>query len=195
VDIGFFKIVENDTRETSSSAVQPVQVSGISKNNSVELSWKKPSGSSFNTFEVEKEMKDGIFVPIGRISFDKRSYQFTDINPFKGINTYRIKALAENGVGFYSAAVSVNADGIFEKKMYVVKEGKGEYFLIANTDKVESARLMVHGATGQLLGNRLVNLTAGYNRIAVPSTIDIPGMRIITLHTNNQLTFSQKITH
>ena len=194
VDIGFFKIVDNGTLETTGSAIQPVQVSGTSKNSTVELSWKKPSGSNFSTFEVEKEMKNGTFVPIGKISVDKSSYHFIDNKPSSGINTYRIRAVSDKGVGFYSAAVSVNAQGIYEKKMYVVKEGKSEYYLIAHVDKGGSARVMVHGASGQVLGSRMVNLTAGYNRIAVPSTIDIPGMRIITLHDKDQLAFSQKIT-
>jgi hypothetical protein len=194
VDIGFFKIQDNEFVETVGAAVQPVQVSGIAKNNLVELSWKKPAGSSFNSFEVEKEMKNGNFVSIGKIMVDKSNYLFNDVNPSNGINTYRIKAIAKNGVGFHSAAVTVNANGIFEKKMYVVREGQGKYFLIANMENAEAGSIVVHGMTGQLLVNHKVHLARGYNRIPVPSTIDVSGMRIISLHTNNQLAFSQKIT-
>ena len=192
VDVGFFKIIDNGVGELGNAAMQPVQISGISKNDVVELSWKKPAGSSFSAYEVEKEMKNGVFVTIGKVSIEKSTHNYTDITPSNGINTYRLKAITKNGVSFYSAAVTVNAQGIFEKKMYLVKEGRDQYMLIANVEKAQTGNILVYGSTGQLLGSRTVHLNAGYNRIPVPSTT-APGVRIISLHSNNKLNFSQKI--
>ena len=191
VDVGFFQIIAAENIEMGKTAPQNIKVTAEATANTVTLNWNKPTGTPINAFEIERESENGTFISIGKVKTTNSTYSFADRKAHTGVNTYRIKAIANNGVQFYSAAVSVNNMGIFEKKIYVSKEGSNSY-VIANMDSDVKAKVAVFGSHGQLLATRSVSLSKGLNRIQLPVT-NSSGVNIISLYTNDQLAFSQKI--
>ena len=72
-----------------------------------ELEWNTSSEINNDYFIVERASPEGQFVPIGRVdgngtTSQPHQYHFTDTDPYKGINYYRLKQVDFNGQYEYS---------------------------------------------------------------------------------------------
>ena len=77
-------------------------------NNTVKLSWQTSSEHNSDHFDVEKGKPGGTFVKIGEVNAAGSSnqlldYQFTDDQPDKGFNLYRIKQVDIDNKSEYSS--------------------------------------------------------------------------------------------
>lgn len=95
---------------TKSSGTLPVTLANFTArkvDNGVQLDWQTFSESNSDHFEIERSRSGGSFVSIGEIdaagnSNRPLSYQFTDNDPGKGLNLYRLKQVDKDNRFEYS---------------------------------------------------------------------------------------------
>ncbi len=82
-------------------------LTGIAKENGNQLSWQTQNEVNLSHFEIQRSAGSNAFVAIGQVDANPNNYAFFDTNPIQGINSYRIKAVDENGAPHYSNKVDV----------------------------------------------------------------------------------------
>lgn len=100
------------------SSTLPVKLANFTArkvDNNVQLNWQTFSESNSDRFEVERSKPDGAFMKIGEInaagySNQLKSYQFTDNDPDKGFNLYRLKQVDQDNKFEYSAVKWIRVD-------------------------------------------------------------------------------------
>ncbi|MEM9930706.1 MAG: T9SS type A sorting domain-containing protein, partial [Bacteroidota bacterium] len=97
--------------------VEWLALEAMPREKTVELLWSTATESGNDFYEVEKSMDEGrTFTVIGRVegagsSNQVNSYNFTDEQPFAGVNTYRIRQIDTDGQFSYSSLVYANFSG------------------------------------------------------------------------------------
>ncbi|NJN33741.1 MAG: hypothetical protein HC817_05285 [Saprospiraceae bacterium] len=97
-------------------AVQLNNLSVVAKSQNVHLSWLTSAENENALFEVERRNNVNQWLKIGEVkskgnSVTAQTYDFTDENPTKGINYYRIKDVDKSGKINYSKVISVALEG------------------------------------------------------------------------------------
>jgi hypothetical protein len=88
----------------------------INESGFVILSWSVPSVSNDRIFEIERKQSNTEFTLIGNINGNvtaslPNQYSFTDINVSKGLYTYRLKQIDDNGNYIYSNEIQIEVNG------------------------------------------------------------------------------------
>jgi endoglucanase len=100
---------------SSGNVVLPVnflRFSGVKTGNNVLLEWKTANEINAASYEVQRSRDDINFFAIANATAEGNSiniYNSTDMNPYKGINYYRIKQMDKNGLYYFSNIIRVNA--------------------------------------------------------------------------------------
>lgn len=98
-------------------AVLPMEFSVIkayNKNGANKVEWSVETETNINRYEVEKSIDGVVFSLMDKAiaqNVNNSSYATTDINPSKGNNYYRIKAIDKSGTYKYSKVVIVKTEG------------------------------------------------------------------------------------
>ncbi len=106
------------------SSVLPVSLisfTAVSQGNSSLLSWQTASEVNTKAFIIEASKDGNLFTAIGSVPAKGKAantYTLTDLNPYKGLNYYRIKMVDQNGSFTYSPVRTVLFTG---KSLIVVK--------------------------------------------------------------------------
>ncbi len=93
--------------------VELVSFYGVQSSSSIVLKWVTVSEHNNRGFEVQKKYGNEQWVSLAMIpgngtTTEVKSYEFTDIEPVQGINTYRIKQIDYDGSNSYSQVVMVH---------------------------------------------------------------------------------------
>jgi hypothetical protein len=78
------------------------------------LYWQTSAEKNASHFQIERSIGNNSFEPIGKIyslgksTFEKSKYQYTDYQPIKGVNYYKLKMIDLNGKYEYSKIIALN---------------------------------------------------------------------------------------
>lgn len=96
-------------------SVLPVSLTrfdAIKKNNSVQLNWETANEINFAHYEIEKSTTGNTFSPIATVAANnngvRNNYTINDMQPYLGMNYYRLKLVDKDGSFSYSHIVAVN---------------------------------------------------------------------------------------
>lgn len=178
-----------------------LNLSGVYKNQSIQLSWSDNVASNADYYEIEKSSANTGFNKIGTV-FNLNSnelssvnfFSFTDNSPYAGDNYYRIKSISKQGLISYSNIVDINGNPVDSRKIYLINSfGEGRVSLACNTDKDCSGKIVMYNVIGQSLESQTVQLNKGLNIIDIPVfNKQKSEVLVVSLFINNQLAFTQK---
>jgi hypothetical protein len=177
-------------------------VSGVYTNSLITLKWVDNNQSNTAFYEIGKYDGNTDFTKIGTV-FNMygsdystlTSFSFTDYHPLAGNNTYRIKAILQNGQAHYSGILTVNADPARAQSFYVAGNYSGAgVSLIATLDNSCKGTIAIYNILGQLLQKTDIQLSKGSNTIELPVSHQ-KSIQVVSLFINGRIAFSQKILY
>ncbi len=160
-------------------ATLPVTFSsfGVSKTTigSALLSWKTLSEHNNSYYEILRSETGNDFEVIGTIPSNANSnkiqqYSFDDINPFNGINYYKLKQVDLDGESSEHKEI-VSVDMFNQKRKFVVYRKDAENIAInVYSNEAKKSTITVLDLSGRVLKEYTSNLVKGYNDINIPFT-------------------------
>jgi hypothetical protein len=178
-------------------------VRGVYSDHSIILTWEDGNEELARFYEIDKYTGNNGYKPIGIMSNNSGtgngasgSFSFTDEHPAPGDNLYRIKAIGNNGLVYYSPVVSVAADAAGLQSIYLAgnSSGSGGMSLFVNAGADCKATIVMYSIAGQTLREKNVQLAKGLNTIGLPVVNAQPGsVQVMALLINGRLAYSQKI--
>ena len=117
--------VVNSLIDLNGGSVLPVQLftfTAQKADQTVLINWKTAQEQNSDRFEIERSTDGNSFKTIGSVAaigntHTITSYSFTDTQPFKGSNFYRLKQMDKDGAFTYSKVVSVYFDKL--EKLFI----------------------------------------------------------------------------
>lgn len=135
------------------------------------LSWT--TQQEINTFHfVVERSSDGVnFTSIGQVaaagnSNAVRTYSFTDRNPLKGNNYYRLKTVDKDNSSRFSNTRNVRNEGVADVTLYP-NPVTDKVSLAINTDKATEGQLSISDISGKIIYSRSVKLAAGNTTLPI----------------------------
>lgn len=126
----------------------------------VELKWETASEKNNAHFAIEKSGNGTTFHEIGRLkgagtSSSHNKYSFTDVDPFDGLNYYRLKHVDMNGQNDYSEIVAVSIKKNPEEVCLFPNPSEGKIHLkFPEKNRSTSHQLLVFDETGTAVYER-----------------------------------------
>ena len=129
------------------------------------LKWS--TAQEFNTshFEIQRSNNSRDFASIGTVrsynnSKSRNEYSYTDIQPLRTINYYRLKMIDKDGKYSYSAIKSVNNNGSFDVTLYP-NPAHQNLTLGFNTEKAMDVQIEIINATGKKVYSNKMKIAYG----------------------------------
>ncbi len=153
------------------------------------IEWKTSQEINSASFDVERSNDAVKFTKIGNVaaagnSSVSISYSFTDNNPAKGLNYYRLKQIDVDGRFVYSPARLVIFDGLDAATVkYYPNPTNGMLFIEFSTVNINEATIInITNANGVLVNQYKLSSTSG-NKIQVDLSRYAKGIYFIQVHT------------
>ncbi len=133
------------------------------------LRWQTRQERNTSHFEVQRSLDGSYFEYIGRQAAAGNSnellhYAFTDNQPFKGTNYYRLKQLDLDGQYSYSNIISIHSR--LDKKLVVVPNpGNGNFQVWFDLPDGKSAKLKVFDIEQRIVHQQAVSFHAGRSMV------------------------------
>ncbi len=160
----------------------------LNKDLDVDLTWVTAAEVDNDFFTVERSA-DGIsFEPLGYVdgagnSSNNTYYEFTDTNPFDGINYYRLKQTDFDGETAYTEIRAVRLNKNADQNFVVFPNPANEQFSIVIEGQTEAGQIMISDISGKMVRNLQLNAQDDYS--VFESRVDIsdlnPGMYFVTV--------------
>lgn len=116
-----FRIIFS-TPLTSPDPITPMYVTAYQQQKDIKIDWQTAKEANMKGYTVEKSTDGKIFTNLGELRADNlpaNDYSYTDANPAKGFNYYRILSTAATGESVYSSVMKVLLnDGISTIKVF-----------------------------------------------------------------------------
>lgn len=149
--------------------VKLVGFTALKGNNEVALHWTVAEEINFRQYEVEKSTDAIHFKTIGIVlaaAHDR--YNFTDKEPAKGMNYYRLKMVDEDGTFAYSSIQTVRFTEMASARSLVVAPNpvRDQYTLVYEQPQYGMYRFELRSITGQLISMERIQLQ-GNKQIAL----------------------------
>ena len=156
---------------------------------SIVLSWETASEENNSHFDVERSLDAINFEKIGTVKGNgttntKRSYTFTDANPYGGMNYYRLRQVDLDG----KTTVSHMAFAKYTSKLVSFEQVYPNPFInelnlvISNAIATE-ATLSIVDVTGRIVSTQAISLQAGNNSLNLSTTQLAQGIYNLVLRT------------
>jgi hypothetical protein len=116
-------------------------------------------------------------------------YNFTDDQPFNGVNYYRIKATDRNGAVAYSNVVTAE---VAAKGSYYVYQQGGGFMLQAGTSAGKRISVSIHDAAGAVVAKQDYQLNSGINRVSLPA-VNQGGLYFVSVSENGSRVYTAKL--
>jgi hypothetical protein len=146
------------------------------KTGGVAIEWGIGIEEQMKDYTIEKSSDGRVYRDAGMIpASGKKTYTWTDPQPYNGINYYRIRATEISGTIKYSTIVIVNrSNGGKGIAVYPTVLDHNMFTLQVNNLPADSYKLNIYSATGQLTVSRVIIHTGGSatQTVALP-----PGMQ------------------
>jgi hypothetical protein len=155
--------------------VLPVKFGNVTatlKNGTTKVSWSILTEENIVSYSVERSANGTSFNEIGSVRANKSgAYNFSDVNPFVGVNYYRVKAVGIDGASKYSTVLKVNnAKGGSEFAIYP-NPVKGNVLSVQLTNLERgSYTLTLLNEVGQKTFSKMINHDGG----SANQTISLP---------------------
>ena len=178
-------------------AERELNLSGQYTNQSIVLNWQNIGVHGSGYYEIQKSSTITGFETIASISNDSSAslyLAFTDNNPNVNDNYYRIKYTTASGQTFYSNIIDINHNAHDRPSYYLIQgTTTGKVSLACSIDRDISGRIIMYNMAGQKLAAKNIWLHKGMNLVDLPTTNTMKHQAIVvTLITDNQLSFAQK---
>ena len=170
-------------------AVNLVALSAVVQNESIVVSWATASEENNSHFEVERSLNAINFEKIGTVKGNgttntKRSYTFTDANPYGGMNYYRLRQVDLDG----KATVSYMAFAKYTSKLVSFEQVYPNPFinelnLVISNAVATEATLSIVDVTGRIVSTQAISLQAGNNSLNLSTTQLAQGIYNLVLRT------------
>ena len=197
----------NGCTDTASVPVSPalfvallangLHLQGTLSGSSIVLQWKDADQTHDLSFNIERSNGLGEFQSIGTLANPNTmaaptpgAFYFTDAQPLKGNNSYRIKAVGVNGDSYYSNTVMVGSSPLREVSLTGLTPTSCS--LVVNITGAAEAALAEYDISGQILRKKEVSLTSGANTIGLPLS-NAQKVQVIALFLNGRIAWSEKI--
>ena len=145
-------VTNNQNTTIGSFTALPVKLRNFSGENfagAAKLKWSVAEEIDFDYYLVERSQNSINFEAIGLIKPNSSlEYNFSDENPLKGINYYRLKMQDLSGLYAYSKIIAVNFDQYASLNVYPNPTVNGEIF-VDNIDNAENLKML--NAKGQII--------------------------------------------
>ncbi|MEO6961306.1 MAG: discoidin domain-containing protein [Puia sp.] len=181
---------------TSSSSPLPIQLASFTAQNinddHVLVSWSTSMEQNVNHFEVQKS-EDGSFyqafaeVPAAGNSETLRQYSAIDIQPFEGVNYYRLEEVDSDGKTFFSPVVTVTFGKLVGPKLQPNPA-------TAYTNVVSRSEPILEVTLYDILGKELrkIKNTSGASTIRINTVTLETGVYIVRIKTAGKI-YEQKL--
>jgi uncharacterized delta-60 repeat protein len=130
------------------------------------LHWSTEEEINVAKFEIERSNNGREYNSIGKVNAGLRRYHYTDINPLKGSNYYRLKVIDKDGKFDYSAVRIINNNSNINVRVYPVPV-KGTLNLQMYSIKTEKAQITVTDILGKNILTMTISLEAGLNHALI----------------------------
>jgi hypothetical protein len=157
----------NDGVIPSSSGVLPIELlyfDGEKENAQVKLFWETTYEKDNDYFTIEKSSDAINFVGIGDLkskgnSFSNNEYKLYDINPFSGINYYRLKQTNIDRTFKHSQTINVQFNTNYDFSIFPNPLNNNQTLLITLNNNFKSqVELTIYDASGKIVITRFFNI-------------------------------------
>ena len=124
------------------------------------LNWISANEVNVDRFEIERSLNGRDFGMIGKIKAGMSNYSFTDNNPLKATNYYRLKMVDKDAQFTYSTVRMLNNSGSFYVSIYP-NPAKDNLQVQIDSDKKTTLQLQVLSADGKVLLSNNTTATEG----------------------------------
>ncbi len=184
--------------------VLPIELTlftGKNENGKNILEWNTSSETNNDYFIVERDKGQGEWESIGKVKGSgnlttAKNYSFTDANPLRGINYYRLKQMDYNGHSGYSKILEVNS--LFEESYFNVypnpSNGTSTFSGSIKSSSSKEVLVAVTDITGRQVYSKIIPVLAdGTFRIAFDYSKRLsPGVYFVTVTSDNEV-YNQKL--
>lgn len=171
---GNFYIAENGyalVRKVMQNIVLPLKLIAFEAthdNETNRLTWSTSNEINTKSFEIERSSNSRSFTSIGSVNaFGNNkltnNYAFTDVQPLKGINYYRLKAMDKDGKFIYSAIRSINNANNFDAVIYP-NPVKNNLVLNFNSANNTDIQIQIVAADGRVVLQKKLQIIQGVSR-------------------------------
>ncbi len=181
----------NDLWKFSTSEVAlPVKISRFSAlkyNNQVIVNWNTTEDRNTSYFMIQRSA-DGIrYDSIGSVTaktgLPDNSYQFVDLNPYKGNNYYRLKEVDNDGHYSYSTIKNVFFD-IPDFSYAIIRNPVYDHVMLnIISNEAVTLQLQITNADGHLLYRRQSTVPLGNTLLSLPASNLKKGIYFLTVKT------------
>ena len=167
------------------TVVTPVTLNNIiavAKNKNVLINWQTTTELNSSHFIIQNSTDGNSFTDIGNVKAlgsGANSYEFTDNNPAKGINYYRLQSVDKDGIGSYSKVVSVNFGD--KQSFSIIPNPAKDFATISFSKSVDKASIAVYDITGKQVITQTLNASANSYKINTQSLKS--GLYVIKVNT------------
>ncbi len=169
--------------------VLPVEITSfnaVSNNNNVKTVWQ--TATEFNTdhFTVQQSKEGNYYTNIGSvkaIGTGNNSYQFTDVQPSKGKNYYRLQIIDNSGAIYYGKVAIVQFNGNHTIVVYPTIIQESIVHIRINEATAGKATIRVIDLNGRILQSDVVGINDGSNAFAYKLSVTAKGNYIVTVET------------
>ncbi len=163
----------------------------------VELHWSTASELNNDRFEIEKSFDGHTFDVIGQIVGNGTSntlsdYQFTDTDPFNGINYYRLRQVDYDGTDDYSELVSVFVD--VQREYNITLSPNPTFDVTTLSIEWENDDDYAVGIF-DMMGRNLGVVHSKFSKLNLDLSTLPKGMYIIKIHTGDRVVARKLIKH
>jgi|JI10StandDraft_1071094.scaffolds.fasta_scaffold104010_2 hypothetical protein len=154
------------------------------------LNWSTSQEQNSSRFAIERSIDGRNFSEIGTVAATgnsnvTRNYRFTDLNPVKGINYYRLRIIDNNGTFKYSDIKNVRNLGVAD--MVIAPNPVQQTMkLTVEAEKAERVNVTITDLSGKRIYSEKVNVVAGTNFVDVPVNNFAKGSYIVTIQFADQ---------
>lgn len=155
------------------------------------LKWKTESETNLNYFDLERSQDGTEFSQLGRVmavgqSSTIQQYNFTDYNPYEGINFYRLKMVDLNGEYEYSDVLTMN--GTASVNMYLVPNptSKSLEIIYHSRSKSESV-IEIMDSKGAIIHRLKNDCVKGQNSVSLDVEEYFKGVYTVHINVNGEI--------
>lgn len=166
----------------------------LNKNNTVDLKWETTMERNVSHFEIEKSNINGNFIKIGNMKATGNSdvnqqYAFNDVNPYSGMNYYRLKTIDEDGKYTYSNVINITVNN---GKSTIASIYPNPANSVLHIDfsmlNAENQVIEITDVIGNTVFSRQVKLQKGYNSVPLDITALSKGNYFLRMKLGNEIT-------
>jgi hypothetical protein len=155
------------------------------------VSWATAQEINTSHFSLERSTDGRNFAEIAKVTANGNSnvllnYNYTDNNPIRGINYYRLRVVDRDNSGKYSQVRSVRNEGLADVAIY--PNPVNDVMTVSITaDKAERGEMTIADISGKIVYTRTLNIAQGDNKLPVNVSNMSSGAYIIKVQLSDDI--------